>query len=178
MGLLSGDQTTRPFNAPCTSTTCDPGSLVNSKNTAIFLAITLSITITTFNGPPLCGSNCFSTILLRWMSLVRGELQEQVLAKRKPSSPPAPTWARLICFTWTISDFDYWYTIAQIPEVQKWSLLCQVVYTVGAVAAAYELYSSLTKATELTKRLQRLKDSSGQNLTFPPHITLVLGITF
>ena len=38
----------------------------------------------------------------------------------------------------------------------------QVVYTVGAVAAAYELYSSVTKATELTKRLQRLKDSSGE----------------
>jgi len=36
----------------------------------------------------------------------------------------------------------------------------KVVYTVGAVAAAYELYSSVTKATELTKRLQRLKDSS------------------
>jgi len=40
------------------------------------------------------------------------------------------------------------------------SNLGKVVYTVGAVAAAYELYSSLTKATELTKRLQRLKDSS------------------
>ena len=41
------------------------------------------------------------------------------------------------------------------------TISCQVVYTVGAVAAAYELYSSLTKATELTKRLQRLKDASG-----------------
>ena len=58
---------------------------------------------------------------------------------------------------------------AQIP---KFKFTCKrghgletshkVVYTVGAVAAAYELYSSVTKATELTKRLQRLKDSSGE----------------
>jgi len=40
------------------------------------------------------------------------------------------------------------------------SNLGKVVYTVGAVAAAYELYSSVTQATELSKRLQRLKDSS------------------
>ena len=53
----------------------------------------------------------------------------------------------------------------------------QVVYTVGAVAAAYEFYSSVTKATELTKRLQRLKDSSGgrkkSKFQFLPHIRCI-----
>lgn len=62
------------------------------------------------------------------------------------------------------------------PEKEDMETSYQVVYTVGAVAAAYELYSSVTKATELTKRLQRLKDSSGeersQNATLPSHIIL------
>ena len=42
MGLLSGDQNTRPFNASCTSATSDPGSLVNSKDTDICITATLS----------------------------------------------------------------------------------------------------------------------------------------
>ena len=62
------------------------------------------------------------------------------------------------------------------PEKEDMETSHQVVYTVGAVAAAYELYSSVTKATELTKRLQRLKDSSGEewskNPTIPSHIGL------
>lgn len=36
----------------------------------------------------------------------------------------------------------------------------KVVYTVGAVFAAFELYNSVTKAGELTKKLQRLRDAS------------------
>jgi len=38
--------------------------------------------------------------------------------------------------------------------------LGKVAYTVGAVVTFYELYNSVTKVTELTKKLQRLKDSS------------------
>jgi len=91
MGLLSGDQNTRPFNASCTSSTCDPGSLMS---------------VAGHGGSP-GGSACQKKTLF-----------------------------------------------------SSCSNLGKVVYTVGAVAAAYELYSSVTKATELTKRLQRLKDSS------------------
>ena len=45
--------------------------------------------------------------------------------------------------------------------------LGKVAYTVGAVFAAFEFYNSVTKAGELTKRLQRLRDASGeyQNLS-------------
>jgi len=92
MGLLSGDQPSQPFNAPCTSTTCDPGSLMS-------------------------------------------------VAGQGGSSPGASACQKKTLFS-------------------SCSNLGKVVYTVGAVAAAYELYSSVTKATELTKRLQRLKDSS------------------
>jgi len=91
MGLLSGDQNTRPFNAPCTSSSCDPGSLMSVAG----------------QGGSRGGSACQKKTLF-----------------------------------------------------SSCSNLGKVVYTVGAVAAAYELYSSVTKATELTKRLQRLKDSS------------------
>jgi len=38
--------------------------------------------------------------------------------------------------------------------------LGKVAYTVGAVFAAFEFYNSVTKAGELTKRLQRLRDAS------------------
>jgi len=91
MGLLSGDQPSQPFNAPCTSPSCDPGSLMR----------------------------------------VAGQ----------GGTPGASACQKKTLFS-------------------SCSNLGKVVYTVGAVAAAYELYSSLTKATELTKRLQRLKDSS------------------
>lgn len=90
MGLLNGDQPS-PFNAPCTSSGGDPGSLVGVAGQG---------------GTP--GSS--------------------------------------VCQKKTL--------------FSSCSNLGKVVYTVGAVAAAYELYSSITKATELTKKLQRLKDSS------------------
>ena len=35
------------------------------------------------------------------------------------------------------------------------------LYTVGAVAAAYEFYCSFNKAKELSKWLERLRDSAG-----------------
>lgn len=38
--------------------------------------------------------------------------------------------------------------------------LGKVAYTVGAVFAAFEFYNSVTKAGELTKKLQRLRDAS------------------
>jgi len=38
--------------------------------------------------------------------------------------------------------------------------LGKVAYTVGAVFAAFEFYNSITKAGELSKKLQRLRDSS------------------
>jgi len=38
----------------------------------------------------------------------------------------------------------------------------KVMYTAGAVMAAWEFYNSITKAGELRKELQRLRDSSGQ----------------
>ena len=140
---------------------------------------------------PLCIFKCnYIGFLDRWALLVMGEAQEEVLARRKRSSPPVPTWAR---WGWhqnkPTSDLQFVFylfmgTWAQIP---KFKFTCkrghgletshQVVYTVGAVAAAYELYSSVTKATELTKRLQRLKDSSGEerswNITFSPQIKCV-----
>ena len=40
----------------------------------------------------------------------------------------------------------------------------KVLYSVGAVFAAYEFYSSFNKAKELTKWLQRLRDSAGRIL--------------
>ena len=152
MGLLSGDQTTRPFNAPCTSTTCDPGSLVNQPHhhhhhhqhrhlhnhlilimvlvslvmdelllefidlfTTVCFQINLDSTMQNYIGCICltvtddchCVSKCELTIwlitlffgsnyLLRWASLDRGGPQEQVLAKRKHSSPHALTWARWV----------------------------------------------------------------------------------
>ena len=36
----------------------------------------------------------------------------------------------------------------------------KVLYTVGAVFAAYEFYHSLTQAKEFSKKLQRLKDAA------------------
>lgn len=42
----------------------------------------------------------------------------------------------------------------------------KVLYSVGAVFAAYEFYSSFNKAKELTKWLQRLRDSAGRKLFF------------
>ena len=42
----------------------------------------------------------------------------------------------------------------------------KVLYSVGAVFAAYEFYSSFNKAKELTKWLQRLRDSAGKTLFF------------
>ena len=41
----------------------------------------------------------------------------------------------------------------------------KVAYTVGAVFAAFEFYNSITKAGELSKKLQRLRDSSGDTMT-------------
>ena len=40
----------------------------------------------------------------------------------------------------------------------------KVLYSVGAVFAAYEFYNSFNKAKELTKWLQRLRDSAGRKL--------------
>lgn len=100
MGLLSGDQNTRPFNAPCTSSSCDPGSLMS----------------------------------------VAGQ------GGGSPGGSQGGSRGGSACQKKTL--------------FSSCSNLGKVVYTVGAVAAAYELYSSVTKATELTKRLQRLKDSS------------------
>ena len=42
----------------------------------------------------------------------------------------------------------------------------KVLYTVGAVFAAYEFYSSFNKAKELTKWLQRLRDSAGRRFFY------------
>ena len=51
---------------------------------------------------------------------------------------------------------------AAVASYLLYMLIFQVVYTVGAVVTFYELYNSVTKVAELTKKLQRLKDSSGK----------------
>ena len=51
---------------------------------------------------------------------------------------------------------------AAVASYLLYMLIFQVVYTVGAVVTFYELYNSVTKVAELTKKLQRLKDSSGE----------------
>ena len=42
----------------------------------------------------------------------------------------------------------------------KFGKVGKMMYTVGAVFAAYEFYHSLTQAQEFSKRLQRLRDSA------------------